>query len=80
VCCRCPRAPSLTGPVAELSAAGRPILLLHGEKDMTFPAGLAEQAASLIPTATAVVLPEARHMAHIDDPAGWMAALRRFLR
>jgi len=54
--------------------------LLHGEKDMTFPAGLAEQAASLIPTATAVVLPEAGHMAHIDDPAGWMAALRRFLR
>ncbi len=71
--------PRLPDPVAELSAAGRPILLLHGERDMTFPAALAEQASSLIPTATAVVLPDAGQMAHIDDPAGWMAALRRFL-
>ena len=72
--------PRLADPVAELSAAGRPVLLLlQGEKDMTFPAVLAGQAAARIPRATAVVLPEAGHMAHVDDPRAWMRALRSFL-
>lgn len=71
--------PRLADPVAELSAAGRPVLLLQGEKDMTFPAALAGQAAARIPRATAVVLPEAGHMAHVDDPRAWMSALFRFL-
>jgi pimeloyl-ACP methyl ester carboxylesterase len=71
--------PRLADPVAELSAAGRPVLLLQGEHDMTFPAFLAGQAASRIPRATAVVLADAGHMAHVDDPHGWLSALRRFL-
>lgn len=71
--------PRLTDPVTGLSAARRPVLLLQGEKDMTFPAFLAGHAASHIPQATAVVLADAGHMAHIDDPHGWMTALRRFL-
>jgi pimeloyl-ACP methyl ester carboxylesterase len=57
---------------------GRPVLLLQGEKDMTFPAVLAGQAAARIPRATAA-LPEAGHMAHVDDPRAWMRALRSFL-
>lgn len=56
--------PWLSDPVATLSAAGRPVLLLHGEHDMTFHAILAGQAAACIPLATAVVLPDAGHMAH----------------
>ncbi|HTS96056.1 MAG TPA: alpha/beta fold hydrolase [Streptosporangiaceae bacterium] len=71
--------PWLEDPLARLSAAGRPVLLLHGEKDMTFPAFLAVQAAAGLPQATAVVLPDAGHMAHIDDPAAWLAAVRGFL-
>ena len=71
--------PWLSDPVAALSAAGRAVLLLHGEQDMTFPAVLAGQAAALIPRTTAVVLPDAGHMAHIDDPRAWVAAVRRFL-
>ena len=71
--------PRLSDPLAALSAAGRPVLLLHGEQDMTFPAVLAAQAAARIPRATAVVLREAGHMAHIDDPRAWLAAVRRFL-
>jgi pimeloyl-ACP methyl ester carboxylesterase len=46
---------------------------------MTFPAALAGQAAARIPRTTAVVLADAGHMAHIDDPRTWMAAVRRFL-
>lgn len=71
--------PWLADPIAALSAAGRPVLLLHGQQDMTFPAALAAQAAARIPRATAVVLAEAGHMAHIDDPRAWMTAVRRFL-
>jgi pimeloyl-ACP methyl ester carboxylesterase len=71
--------PWLSDGVAALSAAGRPVLLLQGEHDMTFPAVLAGQAAARIPGATAVVLAGAGHMAHVDDPGGWLAAVRRFL-
>ena len=71
--------PWLSDPVAALSAAGRPMLLLHGEQDMTFPAVLAGQAAARIPRTTPVVLAGAGHMAHIDDPRAWMTAVRRFL-
>jgi pimeloyl-ACP methyl ester carboxylesterase len=71
--------PWLSDAVAALSAAGRPILLLQGEHDMTFPAVLAGQAAARISGATAVVLADAGHMAHVDDPGGWLAGVRRFL-
>ena len=56
-----------------------PMLLLQGRQDMTFPAQLAEEAAASIPTARAVVLDDAGHMAHIDQPVRWLAALTAFL-
>ncbi|GAA4201900.1 proline iminopeptidase-family hydrolase [Actinocatenispora rupis] len=65
--------------VDRLAALGIPILLLHGRQDMTFPAALAEQAAKHIPSARAVVLEQAGHMAHIDQPDQWIAAVREFL-
>jgi pimeloyl-ACP methyl ester carboxylesterase len=71
--------PWLSDPVAALSASGRPTLLLHGAQDMTFPAALVGQAAARIPRATAVVLADAGHMAHVDDPRTWLAAVGRFL-
>jgi pimeloyl-ACP methyl ester carboxylesterase len=46
---------------------------------MTFPVALSEQAARAIPEARAVVLEEAGHMAHIDQPQQWLAALADFL-
>ncbi|WP_199742464.1 alpha/beta fold hydrolase [Streptomyces triticirhizae] len=46
---------------------------------MVFPAGLARDAALRIPTAHAVILDEAGHMAHIDQPAAWLAAVRAHL-
>lgn len=67
-----PRHPD--GP-SRLEALGIPTLLLHGRQDMTFPAFLAEQ----VPFAQAAVLDDAGHMAHIDQPVRWLAAIERFL-
>ncbi|MEV8455550.1 alpha/beta hydrolase [Streptomyces sp. NPDC052095] len=62
-----------------LAALGVPLLLLHGRQDMTFPAELADQAAALIPSARTVVLDEAGHMAHVDQPHSWLTAITDFL-
>jgi len=66
-------------PLRRLSVLGIPVLLLHGREDMTFPAQLAHDAATHIPSARAVVLDEAGHMAHIDQPHRWLTALAEFL-
>lgn len=66
------------GP-AQLAQAGIPILLLHGRQDMTFPVSLVEPTLELIPSARAAVIDNAGHMAHIDQPDLWLAALRAFL-
>jgi len=73
--------PPVRVPDAErrLAELGVPMLLLHGRQDMTFPANLAEQTAARNPAARAVILDEAGHMAHIDQPHHWVAALARFL-
>ncbi|AUG82177.1 proline iminopeptidase [Kitasatospora sp. MMS16-BH015] len=63
----------------ELAALGIPLLLLHGRQDMTFPVELVAAALERIPTARGVVLEEAGHMAHIDQPAAWLDALESFL-
>jgi pimeloyl-ACP methyl ester carboxylesterase len=62
-----------------LASLGIPILLLHGRHDMTVPAALAQQAAALIPAAHAVILEDAGHMAHIDQPGPWIDAVSQFL-
>jgi pimeloyl-ACP methyl ester carboxylesterase len=64
---------------AHLAALDIPILLLHGRQDMTFPAALAQKAGRLIPRAQCVVLDDAGHMAHVDQPTHWLAVVRDFL-
>ncbi|MDT7787895.1 MAG: hypothetical protein QOF58_6314 [Pseudonocardiales bacterium] len=71
-----PRLPDAAQRIAEL---GIPVLLLHGRQDMTFPASLVEPTLELIPHARAVVLEEAGHMLHVDEPDGYLAAVRAFL-
>jgi pimeloyl-ACP methyl ester carboxylesterase len=66
-------------PVRRLAALDIPVLLLHGRQDMTFPAGLADAAADAIPSAYTMVLDDAGHMAHIDQPGPWLDAVRGFL-
>lgn len=65
--------------VERLAALGLPVLLLQGRQDMGFPAALVTEAAGHIPSARAVILEEAGHMAHIDQPAAWLAAVTEFL-
>lgn len=65
--------------VARLAALGLPVLLLQGRQDMGFPASLTAEAAGMIPSARAVILEEAGHMAHIDQPEAWLAAVAGFL-
>jgi pimeloyl-ACP methyl ester carboxylesterase len=62
-----------------LAALDIPILLLHGRQDMTFPVALVERTTALIPTARAVILDEAGHMAHVDQPEQWITAISEFL-
>lgn len=71
--------PRLPDAGERLGSLRIPVLLLHGERDMTFPAGLARAAGDAIPEARAVVLADAGHMAHVDEPDLWLAALGEFL-
>lgn len=70
------RVPDAARRLADL---GLPILLLHGRQDMTFPAALATEAAAANPAACAVILDDASHMTHIDQPDAWLAAITEFL-
>ena len=65
--------------VEQLRSIGLPVLLLHGQQDMTFPAALVDQTLTMLPNACGAVIPEAGHMAHIDQPLAWLNALRQFL-
>jgi pimeloyl-ACP methyl ester carboxylesterase len=62
-----------------LASLDRRLLLLQGRQDMTFPAELADRTAAAVPAAVARVLDDAGHMAHIDQPRAWLAALAEFL-
>ena len=64
---------------ARLAALDVPVLLLHGRQDMTFPAALAERTAAEMPNVRAVILDQAGHMAHIDQPEEWLRAVADFL-
>ncbi|MBR7839596.1 alpha/beta hydrolase [Actinospica durhamensis] len=65
--------------LARLAALDIPILLLHGRQDLTFPAALAQSTAAQMPNARAVVIGQAGHMAHIDQPEEWLRAVTDFL-
>jgi len=67
------------GP-SRIAQLGKPILLLHGRYDMTFPASLVQPTLEAIPEASGVILDDAGHMAHIDQPLAWLEAVETFLR
>lgn len=71
--------PRCADAASRLAATGIPILLLHGRQDMTFPVELVERTTAVLPTARSVILDDAGHMAHIDQPERWLAAVRAFL-
>ena len=66
-------------PPAALRAAGVPVLILHGEREMSFPVSLARRLHEEVPGSRLVLVPDAAHMAHFDNPAAWVGAIREFL-
>jgi pimeloyl-ACP methyl ester carboxylesterase len=59
---------------------GRPVLILHGAREMSFPVGLARRLHAELPAGTLVEIPDAAHMAHFDNRVAWLDAVRDFLR
>jgi pimeloyl-ACP methyl ester carboxylesterase len=66
-------------PPGALNAWGGPVLILQGEREMTFPVEVARRLHAEVPASTLVVVPEAAHMAHFDNPEAWLGAVRAFL-
>ncbi|HEX6519030.1 MAG TPA: alpha/beta hydrolase [Streptosporangiaceae bacterium] len=58
---------------------GRPVLILQGVHDMTFPVSLARRLHAALPASTLAEIPDAAHMAHFDNPQAWIEAIRGFL-
>lgn len=56
-----------------------PVLILHGNREMSFPVSLARKLHAALPASTLEEIPDAAHMAHFDNPQAWLAAVRRFL-
>jgi pimeloyl-ACP methyl ester carboxylesterase len=72
--------PWFTGdPEAILRGWGKPILILHGDKDMDFPVQLAERLHTALPNSTLVTIENTGHMCHFEKPALWSQHIREFL-
>lgn len=57
----------------------KPVLILHGSREMTFPVSLARKLHSALPAGSLAEIPDAAHMAHFDNPQAWLAGIRFFL-
>jgi len=55
-----------------------PTLLLYGDADVRSPVSVAEDLHARIPTSTLVVIPGAPHLANLEQPDAFNAAVRRF--
>jgi 3-oxoadipate enol-lactonase len=70
----------LTGDfTATLSAVTMPALVLAGENDTVAPPALAEALARAIPGARLEIIPEAVHLANLDNPGAFNTTLAAFL-
>jgi 3-oxoadipate enol-lactonase len=64
---------------AELARITAPTLLLAGERDPLAPPRTMQRMVEAMPDAKLVVLPNAGHLAHLEYPAEFAAAVRAFL-
>jgi 2-succinyl-6-hydroxy-2,4-cyclohexadiene-1-carboxylate synthase len=62
-----------------LGALQMPVLLVTGSADRKFE-GIAEQMAARIPDARHVVIPDAGHTAHLENPDAFLTTVRVWLR
>lgn len=66
-------------PVEVLTNLSKPILILHGRQDMSFPVQVAERLHQAVPSSRLRVIQEAGHMAQFDQPTAWADAIVDFL-
>jgi pimeloyl-ACP methyl ester carboxylesterase len=64
---------------AILRNCGKPILILHGEKDMGFPLQLAERLHQAVPSSVLAVIDGAAHMCHFEKPELWSELVHEFI-
>lgn len=64
---------------APLKTIGVPVLVVVGEKDNRTPPRLSEAIVGLVAGAEYRVVPDAAHLANLDNPAGFRAAVDPFL-
>ncbi|MDN5764101.1 MAG: alpha/beta hydrolase [Microlunatus sp.] len=62
-----------------LRRSGKPILILHGLKDMGFPVQLAERLHRAIPGSTLAIIDDAAYMCHLEKPEEWSQQIRHFV-
>jgi pimeloyl-ACP methyl ester carboxylesterase len=62
-----------------LAGIAVPTLAIAGERDLAAPASVMERMAARIPGADYVVLPRAGHLANLEQPAAFNAAVLAFL-
>ncbi|MFO8030620.1 MAG: alpha/beta fold hydrolase [Cyclonatronaceae bacterium] len=62
----------------ELHHLQKPVLLITGESDPKF-CDLAERMARLLPNAHHETIPNAAHRVHVDNPAGYLFSVIRYL-
>ena len=77
-----PQPPSGKVPLASwhrIESLSMPVLLLQGEHDMPPALAIADSITRRLPNARRVVIPDAGHGAHFDQPDRFLAALREFL-
>lgn len=77
--CGCAMAISQLALTDRLGEINIPTLVIVGEDDQGTPVSMAETIRDGIPGAQLVVLPVARHLANMEDVAGFNKALRDFL-
>jgi len=66
-------------PEEILRGCNRPILIIHGQKDMGFPVQLAYRLHRAVPNSRLAVVEDAAHMCHFEKPLIWSEHIRRFL-
>ena len=66
-------------PERLLKRWAKPVLILQGSREMSFPVSLARKLHAALPASTLAEIPEAAHMAHFDNSQAWLAAIRSFL-
>ncbi|MET9271132.1 alpha/beta hydrolase [Kribbella sp. NPDC003557] len=71
--------PWFTGdPEQILRTFAKPVLILHGEKDMGFPVQLAHRLHQAVPSQLTVI-PDTAHMCHFEQPETWSHHIHEFL-